>query len=139
VQEHLRGRTHRVYLRCACCGKASRSENFTDEHELQALTQYFTGNGRHGGKGAGFEWDRESINVHELRILADAVEHARERLARLLDAVENVEPDGSNLYEVADDAVNRLVVDGGSEDDAMQLRRDLYNVYWATRRTRGGR
>jgi hypothetical protein len=136
VQAHLLGRARRTYLRCPACGKSSRAQNFDADHELQVLTQFCVGGGN-AGKGNGFVWEKNPINKHELRILLGAVERAADRLSRLLDAVEAIDVEGDNLCAVVDEAADRLALDGGSDDEVVQLKRDAAAIFWSTRRTGG--
>jgi len=72
------------HLRCPCCGKLSRGQNYgqagtAEGHLLEVVTQHFI-----GGQGRGFLWTRREVNAGDLpklEMLLDIVERVRKRLA----------------------------------------------------------
>jgi hypothetical protein len=83
------------YVRCPCCGKLSRGQNFGQAllpvgHLAEIATQEFTGGGN-AGPGHGFRWTRRAVGVRDLtflRHLVRVLDMARARLVSLVAMLE---------------------------------------------------
>lgn len=83
------------YVRCPCCGKLSRGQNYgqagtAQGHLLEVATQYFIGGGTQGRRGSGFRWVRRPVNVSDLpflRTLLTILDRVRAKLAATIEAL----------------------------------------------------
>lgn len=74
----------RLHLRCAACGKLSKPEAFTGDHELEALVQSFVGGGRRKGESHGFSWERQALGPDQAELIRDALHSGEKRIAEIL-------------------------------------------------------
>lgn len=77
----------RLHLRCTACGKLSKPDAFTGDHDLEALTQSFVGGGRgkketHGTHG--FVWERHALEPDQAELIRDALRGAEKRIDKML-------------------------------------------------------
>lgn len=136
----------RVHCRCPTCGKVSQEQNFAPiDHELQVLTQFFVGGGNRGWrdgsgadvraerkatgeKGAGFRWERRTVNRAELAKLAEAAQYAADRLTRLLTIVDLIADEDEDVRSVVRESAKQMADDGASPDQITQMRDDVLAI-----------